>query len=276
MTTPTTTTTLTTRPPRSAHALADSVTMLRRNLKHMVRYPSMTIMVIGMPVLFLLLFVYVFGETLGAGLGAAGAGRDAYVDYLTPGILLMGIGASAQGTAIFVAMDMTEGIVARFKTMPIARSAILAGHVLGSTLQTVVGLVVVVGVALLVGFRPTTGALDWLLAACVLTLIAFAITSLAVAMGMATRTVEAASNLPLPLVLLPFLGSGFVPTESMPSGLAFFAEYQPFTPFIDTVRGLLLGTPVGGSAAQALAWCAGITLVGHLWARRLFNRERPH
>ncbi|MGC4893699.1 ABC transporter permease [Micromonospora sp. DT31] len=257
-----------------AHTVADSATMLRRNLKHAVRYPSLTFTVIALPVVFLLLFVYVFGGTLGNGLGAMAGGRSAYADYVTPGILLLAMAGAAQGTAIAVAMDMTEGIVARFRTMSIARAAVLTGHVVGAVTQTLLGLVVVVGVALLVGFRPDAGPMRWLAAVGLLTLTAFAITWLSVALGMVPKSVESASNLPMPLMLLPFLGSGFVPTETMPGWLGWFAEHQPFTPIMETLRGLLLAGPVdGGDALAAVAWCSGISLLGYLWARRSYNRD---
>ncbi|MFG2058761.1 ABC transporter permease [Micromonospora sp. NPDC048930] len=256
-----------------AHTVTDSATMLRRNLKHALRYPSLTLMVIALPVVFLLLFVYVFGGTLGNGLGGVSGGRAEYANYVTPGILLLAMAGAAQGTAISVAMDMTEGIVARFRTMSIARASVLTGHVVGAVLQTMLGLAVVVGVAFLVGFRPDAGALDWLAAAGLLVLVAFAITWLSVALGMVTKSVESASNLPMPLMLLPFLGSGFVPTDSMPAGLRWFAEYQPFTPIMETLRGLLFNTPSGGSAVTAVAWCVGISLLGYLWARRLYDRD---
>jgi ABC-2 type transport system permease protein len=256
-----------------SYAVADSATMLRRQLRHMQRYLSVTLFLVGMPVVFLLLFVYVFGGTLGAGLGGPGGGRAQYVEYVTPGILLMAVAAGATGTAISVAMDMTEGIVARFRTMAIFRPSVLTGHVLGSMIQTALALVVVLAVALLIGFRPNATAVEWLAAVGVLALITFAITWLSVAFGLVTKTVEAASNLPTPLVFLPFLGSGFVPTDSMPTGLRWFAEYQPFTPVIETVRGLLLGTAIGNSGAIAVAWCVGITLVGYLWSRRLYSRD---
>jgi ABC-2 type transport system permease protein len=256
-----------------SYAAADSVTMLRRQLRHMQRYLSMTLMLVGMPIVFLLLFVYVFGGTLGAGLGGPSGGRATYVQYVTPGILLMTVAAVAQGTAISVAMDMTEGIVARFKTMAIFRPSVLTGHVLGSMIETMLSLAVVMAVALAIGFRPSATPVEWVATAGVLALITLAVTWLCVALGMVTKTVEAASNLPMPLVFLPFLGSGFVPTESMPTWLRWFAEYQPFTPVIETVRGLLLGTAIGNSAVIAVAWCAGITLVGYLWARKLYNRD---
>lgn len=252
--------------------VGDSATMMRRQLRHMLRYPSMTLILVGMPVVFLLLFVYVFGGTLGAGLGVSG-GRDAYIDYVAPGIILLTVAAVAQGTAISVAMDMTGGIIARFRTMAISQASVLTGHVLGAMIQTMLAIAVVVGIALLIGFRPTTGPLEWVAAIGVLAMITWAFTWLTVALGLVTESVETASNLPMPLILLPFLGSGFVPTDSMSTGLRWFAEYQPFTPFIETLRGLLMGTPIGNNAVLTVAWCAAITLVGFLWARALFNRD---
>jgi ABC-2 type transport system permease protein len=239
----------------------------------MLRYASVTVFLVGMPIVFLLLFVYVFGGTLGAGLGGPAGGRAEYLEYVVPGILLIAVAAGGTGTAISVAMDMTEGIVARFRTMAIFRPSVLTGHVLGSMIQTMLSLAVVTGVALLIGFRPTASAVEWVATVGVLAGITLAVTWLCVAFGLVTKTVEAASNLPTPLVFLPFLGSGFVPTESMPVGLRWFAEYQPFTPVINTVRGLLVGTAIGNSAVIAVAWCAGITLVSYLWARRLYNRD---
>jgi ABC-2 type transport system permease protein len=256
-----------------SYAVADSATMLRRSLRHMLRYPSLTLLVAGMPVVFLLLFVYVFGSTLGAGLGAGTGSRATYLTYVVPGILLMTVAAAAQGTAVSVAMDMTEGIIARFRTMAIARVSVLTGHVLGSMIKTLFGIAVVIAVALLIGFRPTAGPQAWLAALGVLVMITFALTWLTVALGLAAKSVEGASNTPMFLMLLPFLGSGFVPTGSMPTGLRWFAEYQPFTPVTETLRGLLLGTAIGSNAVMAAAWCAGITALAYLWARKLYNRD---
>jgi ABC-2 type transport system permease protein len=253
--------------------LTDSATMLRRNLKRAVRYPGLTLIVAALPIVFLLLFVYVFGGTLGAGLGDPSGGRAEYVTYVVPGILVLAVTGGAQGTAIGIAMDMTEGIIARFRTMSIARASVLTGHVVGAVVQTLVGLAIVVAVALLVGFRPDAGALEWLAAAGVLAMTSFALSWLSVAMGLWTRTVEAASNLPMPLMLLPFFGSGFVPVESMPGWLRSFAEHQPFTPVNETLRGLLTGTAIGSSAVVSVAWCAGIALVGYLWARANYERR---
>ncbi|AII03689.1 ABC transporter permease [Rhodococcus opacus] len=255
------------------YALTDSATMLRRSLRHRIRYPSMTVILVGMPIVLLLLFVYVFGGTLGAGLGDPAGGRGAYVDYVAPGIILMTVASAAQGTAISVATDMTEGIIARFRAMAIARVSVLTGHVIGSMIQTLISLVVVVGVAVLIGFRPTAALGEWVAAMAVLALFTFALTWLSVAFGLVSKSIETASNLPMVLVLLPFLGSGFVPTDSMPAGLRWFAEYQPFSPVIETVRGLLLGGPIGSSAALAIAWSVGIALFGYPWAQRLFNRR---
>jgi ABC-2 type transport system permease protein len=260
------------------YPLRDSATMLRRNLKRMLRYPSMTVTLVGMPVVFLLLFVYVLGGTLGAGLGGlvhsgAAGGRAAYANYVAPAIILMTVTATVQGTAISIAMDMTEGIITRFRTMHIARVSVLTGHVLGSMIQAMFSLAIVIGVALLVGFRPTAGLGAWLVTAGFLMVVTFALVWLSVALGQVSKSVETASNLPMPLVLLPFLGSGFVPTDSMPAGLRWFAEYQPFTPIIETLRGLLMDKPIGNNAWIALAWCAAIALGGYVWSKRLFNRD---
>jgi ABC-2 type transport system permease protein len=253
--------------------VADSATMLRRNLRRMRRYPSLTFFIAGTPVVFLLLFVYVFGGTLGAGLGGVSGGRAEYTAYVLPGILVITVAGAAQGTAISVAMDLSEGIIARFRTMAVARASVLTGHVIGSVIQTLLALAVVMSVALLIGFRPSTGPAEWLAAAGILTLAALAVTWLSVALGMVTKSVETASNLPMFLILLPFLSSGFVPTRSMPDGLSWFAENQPFTPVIETVRGLLLGTPIGNSGVLAVAWCIAISVFGYLWARRLYERD---
>ncbi|GAA4183231.1 ABC transporter permease [Streptosporangium oxazolinicum] len=252
-----------------ALAARDSSTMVRRQLKRLLRYPSMTVQLVATPVVILFLFVYVLGGTLGDGLGG---GRDAYVNYVVPGILLMAAAMAATGTAVMVATDMTEGVIARFRTMRISRASVLTGHVVGSVIQQLLGMVVLVGVALAIGFRPDATAVEWLAATGLLTLFAVTVTWLSVALGLRSPTPEAASNAPMPLVLLPFLGSGFVPTDSMPTALRWFAEYQPFTPIMETVRGLLLGTPIGGSAAIAIAWCAGIAVVSYLWAKKTFDR----
>ncbi len=265
----------------TAYMLTDSTTMLRRSLRRMRRYPSLTFFIAVIPVLLLLLFVYVFGGMLGAGLGGPGqpagpagaaVGREAYLAYIIPGILLMTAVGAGQGTAITVAMDMTAGIIARFRTMSIARGAVLGGHVFGSVIQTAIAMLIVIVVALLVGFRPTTEPLSWLAALGLLALTSIAVSWLSVGMGMVTGSVETASNIPMILTLLVFLSSAFVPTASMPDPLRWFAEHQPFTPIAETLRGLLFGTPIGDSGIVAVAWCVVISVGGYLWARRLYER----
>ncbi|MUL41796.1 ABC transporter permease [Streptomonospora sp. PA3] len=254
---------------------SDSATMLGRRLRHMRRYPSLTLMLAGMPIVLLLMFVYVFGGAMGDGLEGPGGtgGRAAYLDYIVPGILLLTVAMVAQGTAISVATDMTEGIIARFRTMDIARVSVLTGHVVGALVQTLLALAIVTGVAVLLGFRPDAGPVEWAAALGLLLVVTFALTWTTVALGLVADSVETASNTPMPLMFLPFLSSGFVPTDTLPTGLRWIAEYQPFTPISDTLRGLLMGTQVGESAVVALAWCAGIALVSYVWAKRLYNRD---
>jgi ABC-2 type transport system permease protein len=256
----------------AAYALRDSSTMLRRNLRHLQRYPGLSLFPIFMPVVFLLLFVYVFGGTLGDGI-TPGGGRGTYVDFLTSGMLVFTVAGAAQITAISVAKDMTEGIIARFKTMRIWRPAVLAGHVLGSLILTLISLAVTIGVALLIGYDPAASLLQWLGVLGLLVLLAIALIWLSVAFGLLAKSVETASNLPMFLLLLPFFGSGFVPVESMPAGVRWFAENQPFTPITDTVRGLLAGEHVGTTGITAIVWCLAITTAAYLWARRLYNRR---
>ncbi|GAA2004041.1 ABC transporter permease [Nocardiopsis rhodophaea] len=253
-------------------ATSDSATMLGRQLRHLVRYPSLTLLLTGMPIILLLLFVYVFGGTMGAGLSGTSGGRAEYLDYIAPGIMLMTVASAAQGAAMSVAMDMTEGIIARFRTMDIARVSVLTGHVLGTLIQTLLSVAVVTGVALLIGFRPSAGPVGWIAAIGLLSMATLALTWLAVALGLVSDSAETASNLPMPLVFLPFLGSGFVPTDTMPAGMRWFAEYQPFTPIIETLRGLLTGTEIGNNAVIAVAWCVGIALAAYVWAKKLYNR----
>ncbi|MER5767787.1 ABC transporter permease [Streptomyces sp. NPDC001985] len=250
------------------HAVHDSRTMLRRNLRHAIRYPAVGLGSAMTPILMLLLFVYAFGDSIGAGMGG---GRDAYLNYLTPGIIIMGVAAGSMSTSIAICMDMTEGIINRFRTMNITRSSFMTGHVIGSVIQTMLCAVLVVGVALAVGFRSGATALEWLAAAGLLMAIAFSVTWLSAALGLVSKTVESASNKPLLIQFLPFLGSAFVPAESMSPGLRWFAEHQPFTPMTETLRGLLSGSAIGDSGWISLAWCVGIGLVGYVWSRSLFN-----
>jgi len=257
------------------YVISDSVTMLQRNLLHIVRYPGLSVFTILGPVVILLLTVFVFGGTLGAGLPGveAGGGRDAYLAYVMPGILIITIAGTVSGVAITVAMDMTEGITARFRTMAISRAAVLTGHVIGNTIQAVIAVALVLGVGVLVGFRPTATPLEWLAAAGLIVLISFALSWVGVAMGMQSKTVETASNLPLILTILPLLGSGFVPTASMPQWLQVFAQNQPFTPFIEAIRGLLLGTPLELNLWLAVGWSVVIALGGYIWSMVIYERK---
>ncbi len=256
-----------------SYAARDSATMLRRNLKHMVRYPSLTLMLVGQPVLFLLLFVYVFGGTLGAGL-PGGTGRGDYLTYVSPAILILTVASVAMSVAIYVAKDATEGIIDRFRTMSIAKSSVLTGHVVAALVQTALAVAVVLAVALLLGYRADATTAGWFGAIGVLALLALALTWLCVALGLAAGSVETASNTPMFLMILPFLSSAFVPTESMSTGLAWVAENQPFTPVIDTLRACLEGRDPGSDLWWAIGWCVLITALSYAWARRLFARVR--
>jgi ABC-2 type transport system permease protein len=255
------------------HFFGDTAVLTGRSLRHITRSLDTIITTTLMPIAFLLLFVFVFGGTLGAGLGGIAGGRAEYVAYVVPGILLFTVAGSSQGTAIAVAMDMKEGIVARFRTMPISRASVLTGHVLANVLQAMVAVALVVAVAVVIGFRVTTGPVEWIAATGLLALAALALTWISVALALISKSVETASNLPMPLMLLPFFGSGFVPTASMPDPMRWFADNQPFTPIIETVRRLLLGGEIGSGAVVAVAWCIAITVVGYLWARRLYDRD---
>ncbi|WEH13413.1 ABC transporter permease [Streptomyces sp. VNUA24] len=253
-------------------AVRDSSTMLRRNLLHVRRYPSLTLNVLLTPIMLLLLFVYIFGDVMSAGIG--GSDRSDYIAYLVPGVLLMTLGSSTIGTAVSVSMDMNEGIIARFRTMAIHRGSFLIGHVLGSVLQSLasVALVGVVGVA--IGFRSTDATpLEWLAAFGLLALFGVALTWIAVGMGLSSPNVEAASNNALPLIFLPLISSTFVPIDAMPGWFQPIAEYQPFTPAIETVRGLLLGSEIGHNGWLAVAWCLGLSALGYFWSKSVFDRD---
>jgi ABC-2 type transport system permease protein len=254
------------------YSVADSATMLRRDFRHSLRTPMLTISGIGTPIIFLLLFVGVFGNALGADFLPASGGR--YIDYIAPGVILMAAGTGSAFTAIKVNQDMREGIITRLHTMSIARTSVLTGQVVGSLIRTVLSVVLVVAVALLLGFRPSATPVEWLAALGVFAMLTFAFTWLAVSFGLVTKTVAGANSLTLILQFLPLISSAFLPTGSMPAGVRWFAEHQPYTPIIETLRGLLMGTPVGGSALRAVIWCAVIALGGYLWARWAYDRPR--
>ncbi|MFF3221632.1 ABC transporter permease [Nocardia suismassiliense] len=250
-----------------SYALADSATMLRRNLTHAKRYPSMSIGVVVMPTVLLLVFKFVFGGALEKSSGGN------YIDYLAPGMLLMVPAYITASVAVSIASDTSKGIVNRFRTMGITQSSMLTGHVLGALLQALGGIVLMAAVSLLIGWRPDANVAEWIAAFGLLTFTIFGLNWLAVALGLLSPNPEGASNIVFPIIMLPFLGSGLVATDTMPVGLRQFAEYQPFTPITETVRGLLMGSEIGNNGILALAWCAGLTAVGFFWANSTFRRQ---
>ncbi|MEU2741542.1 ABC transporter permease [Streptomyces sp. NPDC007095] len=255
-------------------AVRDSSTMLRRNLLHAWRYPSGTLNLLLTPIMLLLLFVYIFGDVMSAGIGGGGADRSEYIAYIVPGILMMTIGGTVIGAAVYVSMDMNEGLIARFRTMAIHRGSVLIGHVVGSVLQCIASVVLVGAVAVAIGFRSTDATvLEWLAAFGLLTLFSLALTWIAVGMGLASPNAEAAANSAQPLILLPLISSAFIPADTMPGWFQPIAEYQPFTPAIETLRGLLLGTEIGNNWWIAILWCVGLTVLGYRWSMASFNRD---
>ncbi|MER6975998.1 ABC transporter permease [Streptomyces carpinensis] len=262
------------RPARISLAVRDCSTMLRRNLLHARRYPSLTLNLLLTPIMLLLLFVYIFGDTMSAGIGGGGPNRSEYIAYIVPGLLLMTIGSTVVGTAVSVSNDMTEGVIARFRTMAIHRGSVIVGHVIGSVLQSITSVVLVGAVAVAIGFRSTDATvLEWLAAFGLLVLFATALTWIAVGMGLVSPNAEAAGNNAMPLILLPLLSSAFVPIHAMPGWFRPIAEYQPFTPAIETLRGLLLGTGIGNNGWLAVVWCLGLTVLGYLWSTSKFNSD---
>ena len=253
-------------------ALRDSTTMLRRDARHSVRRLSMTLSGLGTPTIMLVLFNYFFGGTLGAGLGGV-THSGTYINYLAPGILIMSVASGCATTAINLCMDMSEGIIARFRTMAIARASVLTGQVIGSLIRTLISVALVGGVALLMGFRPITNPVAWIAAFGVIALFTLAVTWIGVVFGLIGKTPAGANSLALILLLLTFTSSAFVRPDSMPAGVRWFAEYQPVSPVIDTVRGLLLGTSIGNSLALAVSWSVGLALVGYVSARAIYNRQ---
>jgi ABC-2 type transport system permease protein len=255
-----------------SYAFTDSATMFRRDLRHSLRYPMTTVSGLMVPVIVLLLFDGVFGHTLRAGLGTT-ASAGGYINYLTPGILLMAAGGTAEATAININTDIGEGIIDRFRTMPIWRPSVLAGQVAGSVARTIATGALVAGVAVGIGFRPTASLLEWVAAAGLFTLVGIALTWLTVAFGLVAKTPAGANSLSLIPLFLPFVSSAFVPAGSMPAGVRLFAANEPFTPVIDTLRRLLTGGAVGNHAVLAVAWCCGIAVAGYLWSVALYNRN---
>ncbi len=253
----------------TTHAIGDTATLTGRSLRHILRSPDTIITTALMPIAMMLMFVYVFGGAIDTGPGAAG---ESYVDYLLPGILLITVASGIAYTAFRLFTDMTGGIVERFRSMPIGRSSVLWAHVLTSLVAIVVSLLIVVGVALLMGFRSSAGVLAWLAVAGILVLFTLALTWIAVIPGLTAKSVDGASAFSYPLIFLPFLSSAFVPTDSMPGPVRWFAEHQPVTAIVDTIRSLLAGQSVGGDIGVALAWCVGVLVVAYLVATTIDRR----
>jgi len=251
----------------------DSATMLVREIKHSLRLVRLLMVsAILVPVVMLLLFDYILGGTIGHGLGTAARGAP-YVDFLVPGILMMAVAGGCGPTAINVTVDMTGGFIDRIRTMAVTRGALLAGHVGGNVLRTLVATAAVTGVALLVGFRPKASVADWCAVVGIVAAFSFALAWLSAAIGLIAKSVAGANGSTLPLSFLrPFLSSTFVPVDSMPAGVRWFAANQPFTAVVDSLRALLTGAPIGNSAYLALAWCAAIALAGYLWSQAAFRR----
>jgi ABC-2 type transport system permease protein len=243
----------------------DSAIMLRRNFKHTVRNPVTVFNAVLFPVVLLLMFVYVLGGAFNVGVR--------YIDYATPGMIILAICYGLSATAVAVNSDMTTGIINRFKVMDISRSAVLTAHVAATMVRALVAIAAVIGVGFAMGFRAHASFLQWLAVVGLVVLVSFAASWLTVALGLAARTAESAGLATVPLILLPFLSSAIVPAKTMAAGVRQFAEYQPFTPIIETLRGLLTGHPSAGNAISALAWCAGIAAVGYAWSLFTFTKR---
>ncbi|MEK3780441.1 ABC transporter permease [Paenibacillus sp. FSL R5-0810] len=245
---------------------SDMNVMLGRSMRHIFRSMDTIITVCITPIAMMLLFVYVFG-------GAIQTDTDNYVNYLLPGILLIAIASGISYTAYRLFMDKQRGIIERFHSMPIARSAVLWGHVLTSVVSNVISLIVIIVVALIMGFRSSAGIFPWLAVTGILVLFTLALTWVAAIAGLSGKSVEGASAFSYPLIFLPFISSAFVPTDSMPKVVRAFAENQPVTSIVETIRALLSNQPVGNDIWIALAWCIGIMLVAYFFAMRVYNQR---
>ncbi|MCC6617359.1 MAG: ABC transporter permease [Anaerolineae bacterium] len=248
------------------HFFSDVGVMLGRSMRHIARSMDTIITVTIMPIAFMLLFVYVFG-------GAIQTGTDSYVNYLLPGILLIAISSGISYTAYRLFMDMQSGVFERFHSMPIARSAPLWGHVLTSLVSNAISVLVIILVALIMGFRSWAGPGSWLAVAGILALFTLALTWIAVIAGLSATSVDGAGAFSYPLIFLPFISSAFVPTESMPPVVRAFAENQPVTSIVEAIRSLLEGQPVGNEIWVALAWCFVIMIIAYLFAMRVYKRK---
>lgn len=248
------------------HFVGDAAVLLGRSLRHVTRSPDTIITTAVMPIAFMLLFVYVLG-------GAIETGSGSYVNYLLPGILIVTIASGVSYTAYRLFLDMSSGIFERFQSMPIARSSVLWAHVLTSVVANLVSLAVVGLVALLMGFRSGAGPLAWLAVAGILTLFTLALTWLAVIPGLTATSVDGASAFSYPLILLPFISSAFVPTDTMPGPVRVFAEHQPVTSIVDAIRDLFTQQPVSTGIWVALAWCLGLLVAAYVLAMVTYRRK---
>ena len=246
-------------------ALRDTVTLFARSMRHIRRSPDTIITVAIIPIALMLLFVYVFG-------GAINAGTGNYVNYMLPGILLIAIASGISYTAVRIFTDTQKGIVARFNSMPVSRSSVLWGHVLTSLVSNAISVTIIIGVALLIGFRSNANPAEWLAAAGILALFTLALTWLAVIPGLTAKTIDGAAAFSYPLIFLPFISSAFVPTDTMPAPVRAFADNQPVTAIVETIRNLLTGQPVGTNIWTALAWCVAITIIAYYVAMRAYQR----
>jgi ABC-2 type transport system permease protein len=239
------------------HFFSDTNVLLGRSMKHVTRSVDTIITTAVIPVAMMLLFVYVFG-------GAIRSGSASYVNYMLPGILLITIASGISYTAFRLFTDTQSGIFERFLSLPIARSGVIWAHVLTSLIANLISLVIVVGMALIIGFRSGAGVLDWLAVAGILILFTLALTWIAVIPGLTANTVAGASAFSYPLIFLPFISSAFVPTDTMPGPVRWFAEHQPVTPIVNSIRDLFAGQPGGSDIWVALAWCVGILIVAYV------------
>jgi ABC-2 type transport system permease protein len=242
-----------------------SMVMWSRNFKHVARNPMTVFNAVLMPVVVMLMFVYMMGDAFSVGVD--------YVDYATPGLMLMAVCYGLGSTATAVNSDMTKGIINRLKVMDVSRGAVLTGHVVTSVLTNLIAIAALLGVAFLLGFSPAASLLDWLGVAGIVLLLAVAAGWFTIALGLFAKSPETAGMAAVPLVMLPFFSSAIVPAEKMGPGLRQFAEYQPFTPIIETIRGLLNGAPSTSDAIVAVAWCVGLAVVGYVWARHTFAKR---
>jgi ABC-2 type transport system permease protein len=245
--------------------MSDATTMLGRNFKHTLRNPVAVFNAVLFPIVLMLMFVYVIGGAFDI------AGN--YIDYATPGMIVLTICYGLSATALAVNSDMTKGIINRFKVMDISRSAVLSAHVAATLLRSLIAIAALVAVAFALGFRPAASSLEWLGAIGLIVLVSSSTSWITVALGLAAKSPESAGLVSVPLVILPFLSSAIVPAETMGPGVRQFAEYQPFTPIIETLRGLLTGEPSASKAIVAVVWCVGIALVGYLWSLSTFEKR---